>query len=57
MPLAQQRRRPKTFSIVWKNRETFFHCVEKSVFFFHSGENPRAAPSRRGDILGFVKTV
>jgi hypothetical protein len=29
----------KHFSIVWKNRETFFHCVEKSAVFFHSVEN------------------
>ena len=27
------------FSIVWKNRETFFHCVEKSGPFFHGVEN------------------
>jgi hypothetical protein len=32
-------RRGKHFSIVWKTRETFFHCVENMGLFFHSVEN------------------
>ena len=30
--------RGKSFSIVWKNPEKFFHCVEKLASFFHSVE-------------------
>jgi len=29
----------QSFSIVWKNPENFFHCVEKMGLFFHSVEN------------------
>ena len=28
----------KTFSIVWKNRQNFFHFVEKPASLFHSVE-------------------
>jgi len=33
---------PKTFSIVWKKRQKFFHCVEKSlkVFPFRGKNGP-----------------
>jgi hypothetical protein len=44
----------KHFSIAWKNRANF-STVWKT--FFHTMENPAAAPARWGDILGFVKTV
>jgi hypothetical protein len=31
--------RGNIFSIVWKNPETFFHCVENPADFFHRVEN------------------
>jgi len=37
---------------VWKIRENFFHCVEKSGLFFHGVENffPRCGKTRRGSM-------
>jgi hypothetical protein len=33
----------KSCSIVWKNREIFFHCVEKTANYFHGVEHARFA--------------